>query len=167
MQGRISTKSQTANEVYLPIVFMTRIHLVSPTKTPKSTQTRTATRTRAPFRSSTPIPTSTQTPTNTLTPTITLTPTSTATITLIPLPSITIQYPSHTPSITPSITIIPSQTPSPTPPSGLFSTPESSTWILVILVSLLWVILAILIYLFLRRREGVDGGEDSGQVEDN
>jgi len=151
--------SQAEYKVYLPIVYNNIQYQVSPTNTPtatrkpKPTQTRTPTRTRVPFRSSTSRPTSTQTPTQTSTPTITLTPTSTSTVTLIPFPAITIQYPSHTPSLTPTKTITPTISPSSTPSPGFISNPRLSTWIVGILVGLLWIIVAVGLYIFLQRRE--------------
>ena len=159
--GNISQPSITQAEykLYLPIVYNNIQYQVSPTNTPtatrkpKPTQTRTPTRTRVPFRSSTPRPTSTQTPTQTLTPTITLTPTSTSTITLIPFPAITIQYPSHTPSLTPTRTISPTITPSSTPSPGFISNPQLSMWVIGIFVGLLWIILAVWLYILLRRKE--------------
>ena len=140
------------NELYFPLIYHSLVNQLPPTKIPKPTITSTPTRTLVPFSSSTPIPTATQTLTATLTPTLTLTPTYTATTTLIPLASITIQFPSLTPSVTPSFT--PSQTllPSSTPPSGLFPGLPPSGWLIIILLGILWIILAIWLYVFLRQR---------------
>jgi hypothetical protein len=152
VQGRNAVVPQKETSTYLPIIFNTLILQIIPTRFPTPTQTRTPTRTRTPFRSSTPRPTSTQTPTQTLTPTTTNTPTLTPTTTLIPLPTITISFPSHTPSITPSPTVLPTITSTPFPSLTLFGNPQSSTWIVIILLTLLWVILAVWLYLLLRRR---------------
>ncbi len=151
-QGQRAENILLQNEVYFPIVYNTFVNQIPPTKTPKPTQTRTPTQTRVPFRASTPRPTATQTPTQTLTPTVTLTPTYTPTTTLIPLVSITIQFPSQTPSHTPSPTLKPTITPSSTPLSVFDSGIPPSTWIVAILVVLLWIILAVWLYLFLRQR---------------
>lgn len=144
---------QDENRLYMPIVFRTSIKQVAPTRTPRPTQTRTPTSTRIPFRSATPIPTSTNTPTVTITPTNTNTPTATHTMTLIPIPSITIIYPTLTPTRTPTRTLRPTSSPSPTATPGIIEATTSSTWILVILVSLLWTILAVGLFFFFRRRE--------------
>jgi len=143
---------QLQNKSYLPIVFNNEFNQISPTKTPKPTQTRTPTQIRVPFRSSTPIPTATQTPTSTLTPTVTPTQTYTPTTTLIPMVSITIQFPSQTPTHTHSPTPKPKITQSPTPASIFDSGIPSSTWIVLILIAILWSILGVWLYIFLRQR---------------
>ena len=151
--------TQAEFKIYLPIVYNNIQYQASPTRTPtptrkpKPTQTRTPTRTRTPVRISTKRPTSTQTPTQTLTPTITLTPTMTSTTTLIPLPSITIQYPTLTPSLTPSRTLSPPVTPSSTPSPGFISNPRLSAWVVGILIGLLWIILAVWLYFVFQRKE--------------
>lgn len=151
--GAQSVNSQDEFHLYFPIVFRIEITIVQPTRTPTPTQTRTPTRTRAPYHSPIPQPSLTHTPTYTLTPTVTNTPTSTSTTTLIPLPSIAIRFPSHTPSLTPSRTMVPSSTPSPTQSPGLISGLSPTIWILVILVASMWVILAVALILFLRRQK--------------
>jgi hypothetical protein len=143
---------QLQNKSYLPIVFNNEFNQISPTKTPKPTQTRTPTQISAPFRSSTPIPTATQTSTSTLTPTVTPTQTYTPTTTLIPMVSITIQFPSQTPTHTHSPTPKPKITQSPTPASIFDSGIPSSTWIVLILIAILWSILGVWLYIFLRQR---------------
>lgn len=153
LQEELPVQLQDENRLYMPIVFRTSIKQVVPTRTPRPTQTRTPTRTRIPFRSATPIPTSTNTPTVTITPTNTNTPTATSTLTLIPVPSITIIYPTLTPTHTPTRTLRPTSSPSPTATPGIFEATSSSTWILVILVSLLWTILAVGLFFFFRRQE--------------
>jgi hypothetical protein len=141
------------NHLYFPLVYNSALNQPAPTKTPKPTQTRTPTRTRVPYRPPTQRPTATITPTITLTPTLTLTPTFTSTTTLIPLKSITIEFPSSTPSTTPRPTITPTVTPSETPaPGGLPGIPPSS-WLIIILLGLLWVILAAWLFIFLRQRK--------------
>lgn len=151
--------SQAEYKIYLPIVYNNIQYQASPTRTPtptrkpKPTQTRTPTRTRTPVRISTIRPTSTQTPTQTHTPTITLTPTTTSTTTLIPLPSITIQYASLTPSLTPSRTLNPTVTRSPTPSPGFISNPRLSAWVVGVLIALLWIILAVWLYFVFQRKE--------------
>lgn len=140
-------------KLYMPLVFRTTIKQVVPTRTPRPTQTRTPTRTRTPFRSATPLPTSTQTPTVTITPTNTNTPTPTFTPTLIPVPSITIIFPTLTPTQTPTKT--PTLTTSPTPSTtpGIIEATRPTSWILVILVCLLWIILGVGLFFFFRRQE--------------
>lgn len=150
--GRPAT-FQDEIKVFMPIIFRTSINQIVPTRTPSPTQTRTPTRTRTPFRSATPRPTSTQTPTVTLTPTNTNTPTSTSTITLIPIPSITIVYPTLTPTVTPTRTSSPTYSPTPSETPGIIEATRPSTWVLVILVSLLWTILVVGLYFFIRRQE--------------
>lgn len=150
--GAHLARSQDEFQIYLPIVFKTEIIYIPPTRIPTPTHTWTPTRTRTPFRSSTPIPTSTITPTYTFTPTNTNTPTSTSTTTLIPLPSLTIRFPSHTPTITPSRTLKPISTPTPTQPIGLLTNLKPVIWVPVILIALMWVILAVSLILFLRRK---------------
>ena len=160
-QSSQSIISQAESKIYLPIVYNNIQYQASPTITPtptatrkpKPTQTRTPTRTRTPVRISTKRPTSTQTPTQTLTPTITLTPTRTLTTTLIPLPSVTIQYASLTPTLTPSRTLTPTVTPSSTPKPGFISNPRLPTWVIGILIVLLWIILAVWLYYVFRRKE--------------
>ena len=152
-QSQQAENIRLQNEVYFPIVYKNLVNQKPPTTTPRPTQTGTPTQTRVPFRTFTPIPTATQTATLTLTPTVTLTPTYTLTTTLIPLVSITIQFPSQTPSHTPSPTIKPTITPSSTPLSIFDSGIPPSTWIVIILVVLLWIILAVWLYLFLRQRK--------------
>lgn len=145
---------QVQIEYYFPIIQQNfGFPTPTPTRIPKPTSTRTPTSTLIPFRSSTPIPTATQTPTNTITPTVTLTPTYTSTTTLIPLASITIQFPSLTPSITPTPTASQTSTPSPIPYPGVTSGVPPAGWAVIILLALLWTILAIWLYLFLRQRD--------------
>jgi len=153
IQEERPVRLQDENRLYMPIVFRTSIKQIVPTRTPRPTQTRTPTSTRIPFRSATPIPTSTNTPTVTITPTNTNTPTPTHTMTLIPVPSITIIYPTLTPTHTPTSTLRPTSSPSPTATPGIFEATTSSTWVLVILVSLLWTILAVGLFFFFRQRE--------------
>ena len=148
-----SNEIRAQDNLYFPIIFSSLINQLPPTKTPKPTQTRTPTRTRVPYRSSTPRPTVTITPTITLTPTLTLTPTYTATTTLIPLASITIRFPSQTPSITPSPTLTQTLIPSATPPQGVFPGIPPTSWLIIILLGLLWIILAIWLFFFLRQRQ--------------
>jgi hypothetical protein len=153
IQEERPVRLQDENRLYMPIVFRASIKQIVPTRTPRPTQTRTPTSTRIPFRSATPIPTSTNTPTVTITPTNTNTPTATHTMTLIPVPSITIIYPTLTPTHTPTSTLRPTSSPSPTATPGIFEATTSSTWVLVILVSLLWTILAVGLFFFFRQRE--------------
>ena len=150
--GQGNERNQLQNEIFLPIIFNNLINYVPPTQTPRPTQTRTPTRTRVPFRSSTPIPTATQTSTHTLTPTVTQTPTYTATITLIPFPSVTIQFSSQTPSITPSPTRSPTTTLSMTPESGLLPGTPPNTRILLFFIIVLWIAFVIWLYYFVRNR---------------
>ena len=151
--GHQAEQNQLQDHLYFPVIFSSVVNQLPPTKTPKPTQTRTPTSPRIPFRTPTTQPTATITPTNTLTPTSTLTPTYTSTTTLIPLVSITIQYPSFTPSSTPTPTASPTVTPSETPaPDGLPGIPPSS-WLVIILVGVLWVILAVWLFIFLRQRQ--------------
>ena len=160
-QSSLPIITQAEFKIYLPIVYNNIQYQASPTITPtptatrkpKPTQTRTPTRTRTPVRISTKRPTSTQTPTQTLTPTITLTPTRTSTTTLIPLPSITIQYASLTPSLTPSRTLNPTVTRTPTPSPGFISNPRLSARVAGVLIALLWIILAVWLYFVFQRKE--------------
>jgi hypothetical protein len=140
-------------EYYFPIIQQNfGFPTPTPTRIPRPTSTRTSTSTLVPFRSSTPIPTATQTPSATITPTVTLTPTYTSTTTLIPLASITIQFPSLTPSLTSSPTASQTSMPSPIPYPGVTSRVPPAGWLVIILVGLLWTTLAIWLYLFLRQR---------------
>ena len=134
--------NQLQNELFFPLIQRIFINQIPTTRTPIPPRTAIPTSTRIPFLSATPNYTATQTLTPTLTPTNTLTPTYTSTTTLIPLVSITIQFPSSTPSSTPTSTPSPTVTPSATaPPGGVPGIPPSS-WLVIILLGVLWVILA-------------------------
>jgi len=148
--------NQLPSELYFPLIQRIYLDQIPTTRTPKPPRTAAPTRTRIPFRSATPNYTATQTLTPTLTPTFTLTPTYTPTTTLIPLVSITIQFPSSTPSTTPTSTTSPTVTPSATaPPGGVPGIPPNS-WLIIILVGVLWVILAAWLFIFLRQRQESD-----------
>ena len=157
--GHKAVQNQGQINLYFPIIAYSFIVPVSPTNTPRPTQTRTPTRTRIPFRSSTPRPTATVSPTVTITPTYTLTPTSTSTTTLIPLISITIQFPSSTPSITPTHTPTQTITPSKTPPQGAIPGIPNRTGLIILLLALLWIILAVWLYFFLGQNKFRDRRE--------
>ena len=148
--------NQLQNELYFPLIQRIYIDQIPTTRTPRPPRTAIPTRTRIPFRSATPNYTATQTLTPTLTPTNTPTPTYTSTTTLIPLVSITIQFPSSTPSSTPTSTSSPTVTPSATAPAGGVPGIPPSSWLVIILVSVLWVILAAWLFIFLRQRQESD-----------
>lgn len=152
-------KSRQQTLVYLPLVLgnfefeqaPTPTATIRPTKEPTKTPTRTITRTPTPFRSITPVPTSTITPTSSQTPTLTFTPTNTATTTYIPLPVVTLVFPTHTPTIRPSPTPTKEVTASPTPASGAAVVIGRGWWGLLALICLVWVLLAVWLVLLLRR----------------
>lgn len=122
-----------------------------PTRTRTPTATRTITRTSTPFRSSTPLPTSTITPTITLTPTLTFTPTTTFTPTYMPLPELTLIYPTFTPSLT--STKLPTLKPSLSPTSTPYFGNKNNQTRLGILASvgLVWILLSVWLVILLRR----------------
>lgn len=148
--------------VYLPLIMEESAN--SPTNTPTSistvprptrtktpTPTRTQTRTFTPFRTSTPLPTSTITPTTTLTPTATYTLTLTSTTTYVPLPEITLIYPTLTPTNTPtkSVTLRPTGTATPAP---FFSVSSNQARLgILALVGSVWILLAVWLVILLRR----------------
>ena len=150
--GYQTLENQVQDYLYFPIILYSFVEPVQPTKTPKPTQTRTPTRTMVPFRTSTPQPTATTTPTNTLTPTFTLTPTKTSTTTLIPMVVITVQFPSSTPTFTPTTTPSQTVTPSETPSPGIVPGISPRSWLIILLLGLLWMILAAWLIIFLRQR---------------
>jgi hypothetical protein len=148
VSGRQPEQIWLQDNLFFPLVFSSLVNQLPPTKTPIPTPTRTPTNPSAPFQSATPRPTATQTPTITLTPTLTQTPTYTPTTTLIPLASITIIFPSLTPSPTATSTRIPS----PSQPPGFIPGLSPAGWLVILLLGLLWTVLAIWLYLFLRQR---------------
>lgn len=145
------TSLQINFKMFFPIIFRINITQVVSTRTPTVTPTRTVTKTLTPFRTFTPIPTRTITPTYTLTPTATSTPTETPTETFVPLPSITPNFP--TPTRTHTITPVRSQpTLTSTPMPGFPSNLDTSQWVMLSVIVLLWPLLGVFLYLFIRKQ---------------
>ncbi len=126
----------------------------TPTKSYTRTLTWTPSKTSTPYRSSTPVPSSTITPTLTDTPTNTPSPTNTLTSTYIPLPSITILFPTSTKSITPSVTIIPTKVSNITPTPTFPNRNNLPRFGILVLIGLLWVMLGGFLYLLFHRNVG-------------
>ncbi|MFH1636539.1 MAG: hypothetical protein ABIG63_21365, partial [Chloroflexota bacterium] len=130
-----------------------------PSPTPTLTPTRTPTWTRTPFGTAAPTSTSTATLTPSPSATITATAVITATATLIPLPDIeyaglATETPSPTITPSPTCTLIPTATPE---ESGGFLVDliQSGNLLLVGIVTLVvagWAVLAIGVYIYIRRR---------------
>jgi len=131
-----------------------------PSPTPSRTPTRTPTRTRTPLGTSAPTSTPTLTHTPTVTQVITGTATITATVTLVPLPDIeyaglATETPSPTLTLSPTCTFTPTVTPEETV-GFLVDLIQSGNLLLigtVILVFAGWAVLAIGIYIYIRRRD--------------
>ncbi|MFZ6029792.1 MAG: hypothetical protein ACOYYS_18925 [Chloroflexota bacterium] len=135
----------------------------TPTATPTATRTNTAqvvnTATpshtvAAPIVTFTPAPTITQTPSETPTPSATATETLPPTTTLLPLPSITILWPTETPSATATprrfTTATPDQTHTPTPTGGPRSVPLRISFLGAV-IGALWLLLGVFLFVYLRR----------------
>ena len=141
----LTIHAQAQNELYLPIVLFFDFNQWEPTNTPTATSTSTPRPPGIPSPSPTPSATITETPT----PTFTVTHTSTTT--LIPFVSITVQFPSLTPTRTqtPALeTLTPTTTPTRDQPPEI--SPRS--WLIILLIGLLWVVLLVWVILFLRQR---------------
>jgi hypothetical protein len=170
LAGEVRLQTTSTPAWYLPYVLRnfligtaTPTLTLTPTRTlfPSSTPFRTWTPgpTRTPTRripTSTPIPTATNTLIPSRTPTSTSTPTNTPTTTLLPLPAITLEFPTATstgtarPSPTTAETVLPPGD-SGGPAPALFSRLNQTHLALLISLGLLWVLLGGWLYLLWRR----------------
>ena len=142
-----TTVTQTGQTSATPSITVTP----SPTSSARVTATRTATSTRAPTRipTDTPVPSITNTPETTST--LTSTPTDTATATLLPLPSLSLIYPSPTSTARPSQTPLPAETVGASGSSGSSSQNDPLRVGLIISIALLWILLLGWLYIFFYR----------------
>jgi len=170
LAGEAVLQGTSTPVLYLPLVLRS-FFVGTPTPTVTPTRTRTLFPTSMPFRTWTPVPTRTATrrlpsattipsATNTLipsrTPTSTSTPTNTATTTLVPLPAVTLVFPTGTPSSTARATPSPAATVLPPGESGgsgpgPFAGGNQARLALLASLGLLWVLLGGWIYLLWRR----------------
>jgi hypothetical protein len=141
------TVTQTGETSATPSITLTP----SPTISAPVTATRTPTSTRPPTRipTDTPVPSVTNTPESTSTPTPT--PTNTATPTLLPLPSLSLIYPSPTATVRPTSTPVPAVTEEASGMSGSSSQNDPLRVGLIISIALLWVLLLGWLYIFFYR----------------
>ena len=162
VNGNINIESNKQEVIFIPLVVnqynITPVETPTatptgprPTRTRTPTPTRTITRTPTPYRSVTPLPTSTITPTATITPTLTFTPTLTPTTTYVPLPEVTMVYPTFTPSATPTKVspITPTITRTPAPFFG--DRANQARLGILASVGIVWILLAIWIVILIRR----------------
>jgi hypothetical protein len=144
---RTPTVTQTGQTSATPSITSTP----SPISSARVTATRTPTSTRAPTRipTNTPIPSITNTPE--ATSTLTSTPTNTATATLLPLPSISLIYPSPTATMRPTQTPVPAVTVDASGSSGSTGQTDLLRIGLITSIALLWILLLGWLYIFFYR----------------